>query len=106
MIRMLTIVAVSIGNVLLATPLVLLAQGAAKEKNTAETRSNNDVMRKFRVYLEEDWKRWMVEYPELATAAGFPGQNRRWTDDSHAGIEARKKHLYESAATLKTFARG
>jgi uncharacterized protein (DUF885 family) len=106
MIRMLTIVAVSIGSVVLATPLVLLAQRAAKEKNNAETRSNNDVTRKFRVYLEEDWKRWMVEYPELATAAGFPGQNRRWTDDSHAGIEARKKHLHESAATIKTFSRG
>jgi uncharacterized protein (DUF885 family) len=106
MIRMLTIVAVSISSVLLATPLVLLAQGAAKKKNNAETRSNNDLTQKFRVYLEEDWKRWMVEYPELATAAGFPGQNRRWTDDSDAGIEARTKHLHESAATLKTFSRG
>ena len=45
----------------------------------------------------------MVEYPELATAAGFPGQNRRWSDDSPAGIEARKKHLHESAAALKVF---
>jgi len=105
MIRMLTMVALSIGSGLLAMPVVLLAQGAAKEKNSVETRSDNEASRKFRVYLQEDWKRWMVEYPELATAAGFPGQNRRWTDDSPAGIEARKEHLHESAAGLKTFSR-
>ena len=60
MIRMLAMVAVSIGSGLLATPLVLLAQGAAKEKNNTETRSDNGASLKFRVYLEEDWKRWMV----------------------------------------------
>jgi uncharacterized protein (DUF885 family) len=104
MIRMLTVVALSVGGALLAMPLVLLAQGAANEKNT-ETRSGDEATRKFRLYLEEDWKRWMVEYPELATAAGFPGQNRRWSDDSPAGIEARKKHLHESAVALKDFSR-
>jgi uncharacterized protein (DUF885 family) len=105
MIRTLTVVALSIGGGLLVMPAVLLAQGAANEKNSAETRSDSAATRKFRVYLEEDWKRWMVEYPELATAAGFPGQNRRWSDDSPAGIEARKKHLHESATTLKEFSR-
>jgi uncharacterized protein (DUF885 family) len=101
---MLIVVALSIGGGLLAMPLVLLAQGAANEKNT-ETRTGDEASRKFHPYLEEDWKRWMVEYPELATAAGFPGQNRRWSDDSPAGIEARKKHLHESAAALKDFSR-
>src|SRR6202030_4110966 len=105
MIRMLTVVALSIGNALLVMPVVLLAQGAANEKNSAETRSDSAATRKFRVYLEEDWRRWMLEYPELATAAGFPGQNRRWSDDSPAGIEARKKHLHQSAAALKGFSR-
>jgi len=105
MIRMLTMVALGIGSALLAMSMVLLAQGAANEKNGAESRNDDNTTRKFRAYLEEDWKRWMVEYPELATAAGFPGQNRRWSDDSPAGIEARKKHLHESAATLKTFSR-
>jgi uncharacterized protein (DUF885 family) len=105
MIRMLTVVALSIGGGLLVVPVALLAQGATNEKNSAEIRSDNDISRKFRLYLEEDWKRWMVEYPELATAAGFPGQNRRWSDDSPAGIEARKKHLHESAAALKGFSR-
>jgi uncharacterized protein (DUF885 family) len=41
----------------------------------------------------------------LATSAGFPGQNRRWRDDSPGGIEARKKHLHESTAALKGFSR-
>src|ERR1700731_5488598 len=105
MIRMLTVVALSIGGGLLVVPVALLAQGATNEKNSAEIRSDNDISRKFRLYLEEDWKRWMEEYPELATAAGFPGQNRRWSDDSPAGIEARKKHLHESAVALKGFLR-
>jgi uncharacterized protein (DUF885 family) len=102
---MLTMVALSIGSGLLAMPVVLLAQAAANGKNSAESRSENDTTRKFRGYLEEDWKQWMAKYPEFATAAGFPGQNRRWRDDSPAGIEARKKHLRESAAALKAFAR-
>jgi uncharacterized protein (DUF885 family) len=101
---MLTMAALSIGNALLIMPMILFAQGAANEKNT-ETRSRDEATRRFRIYLEEDWKRWMVEYPELATSAGFPGQNRRWSDDSPAGIEARKKHLRESAAALKGFSR-
>jgi uncharacterized protein (DUF885 family) len=98
MIRVLTMMALSIGSASMLMPMILFAQGAANEKNSAATR-------KFRVYLEEDWKRWMVEYPELATAAGFPGQNRRWSDDSPAGIETHKKHLHESAAVLKGFSR-
>ena len=101
MIRVLTMAALSIGSALMVMPMILFAQGAAN----AETRNDGDAPRKVRAYLEEDWKRWMVEYPELATAAGFPGQNRRWSDDSPAGIEARKKHLHESAAALKDFSR-
>src|SRR5271168_3836201 len=62
-------------------------------------------VRQFRAYLEDDWKRWMVEYPEMATSVGFPGQNRRWTDDSPQGIAERKHHLRESLATLKSVAR-
>src|SRR6202011_2914259 len=36
---------------------------------------------------------------------GFPGQNRRWQDDSPAGLEARKRHLHESTAQLKSTSR-
>jgi uncharacterized protein (DUF885 family) len=105
MMRMLTLIVLNLGSGLLCMPMMLLAQGAPNEKRAVESSTHNDATRKFRAYLEEDWKRWMEEYPEFATGTGFPGQNRRWSDDSPAGIEARKKHLHESAAALKAFSR-
>ena len=105
MMRMLTLIVLNLGSGLLCMPMMLLAQGAPNQKRAVESSTHNDVTRKFRAYLEEDWKRWMEEYPEFATGTGFPGQNRRWSDDSPAGIEARKKHLHESAAALKAFSR-
>src|SRR5215467_1618990 len=59
----------------------------------------------FRAYLDADWNRWMELYPELATSVGYPGQNRRWSDDSPQGIEARKAHLTDSLKKLKSFSR-
>ncbi|MBS1839497.1 MAG: DUF885 domain-containing protein [Acidobacteria bacterium] len=47
----------------------------------------------------------MEEYPEFATGVGYPGQNRKWADDSTEGIAARQKHLRESLVTLKKFDR-
>jgi uncharacterized protein (DUF885 family) len=105
MMRMLTLIVLNLGSGLLCMPMMLLAQGAPNQKRAVESSTHNDATRKFRAYLEEDWKRWMEEYPEFATGTGFPGQNRRWSDDSPAGIEARKKHLRESAAVLKAFSR-
>src|SRR5713226_2801983 len=64
-----------------------------------------EATRRFRAYLDEDWKRWMQEYPETATSVGFPGQNRRWSDDSQEGTEARIRHLHESLAKLKSISR-
>ncbi len=81
-------------------PGVALAQNANLRK-ADETNS----VRRLREYLEADWRRWMTEYPEMATSVGFPGQNRRWTDDSPAGITARKQHLHESLAKLKGMSR-
>ncbi len=54
----------------------------------------------FREYLRADWLRWLSECPELATWVGHRGLNDRWTDDSPAGIEARRAHLAESRALL------
>ncbi|PYU07971.1 MAG: DUF885 domain-containing protein [Acidobacteria bacterium] len=79
-------------------PAIVLAQAAGTTGGAPA-----EAARKFRTYLEEDWKRWIAEYPETATAVGYPGQNRRWTDDSAQGIEKRKQHLHESHARLKTF---
>jgi uncharacterized protein (DUF885 family) len=81
-------------------PLMALAQtgGASDDAKSAAGR-------KFRAYLEEDWKKWLDEYPEMASGAGFPGHGRDWTDDSAAGIAARQKHLHESSASLKAISR-
>jgi uncharacterized protein (DUF885 family) len=71
---------------------------------TAQARGNQmQAAKEFRVYLDTDWKRWMELYPEFATAVGYPGQNRRWSDDSPPGIEARKAHLAASLKKLKSF---
>src|SRR5271154_923206 len=99
--RMLAMAAMGLGSALLIVPMMILSDaraGSAADAQTEETR-------KFRTYLEADWKRWMQEYPEVATQVGYPGQNERWTDDSPAGIERRKKHLAESIAELKAIHR-
>jgi len=47
----------------------------------------------------------MQEYPETATLVGFPGQNRRWRDDSREGLQARIRHLHESLTKLHSIPR-
>jgi uncharacterized protein (DUF885 family) len=64
-------------------------------------RSETSATQAFRAYLQDDWKRWLAEYPELATSIGVPGLDDRWTNDSPAGIEGRKRHLSESLASLR-----
>jgi uncharacterized protein (DUF885 family) len=81
--------------------LFIMPMLAVAETNSVAAEATH----KFRAYLDEDWKRWMLEYPETATAVGFPGQNRRWRDDSREGIEARTRHLHESLAKLKSISR-
>src|SRR6266700_1616946 len=53
-----------------------------------------------RPQLDDDWKYWMTQYPEVATAFGYPGQNARWADYSQSAIDARAKYLKESASRL------
>src|ERR1700753_2064911 len=67
--------------------------------------AGEDEARRFRAYLDADWKRWMEEYPEVATGVGYPGQDARWTDDSPIGIQRKDKHLAESIAQLKEIRR-
>src|SRR6202140_3005953 len=54
-----------------------------------------------RAQLDDDWKYWMSEYPELATSIGYPGQNRRWTDYSQTAIDARGARLRISLQRLQ-----
>jgi uncharacterized protein (DUF885 family) len=102
MMRMLAMGAVGLSSALLIVPTLILGD----EKTGLAADAQTDETRKFRAYLDADWKRWMEEYPDVATQVGYPGQNNRWTDDSPAGIERRKKHLAESIAELKAIHRG
>jgi uncharacterized protein (DUF885 family) len=97
---MLAMLVTGFGSALLLLPMIVLGQA-----NPATTPAQSEAARKFRSYLDADWKRWMEEYPGIATLVGYPGQNNRWTDDSPAGIERRKKHLGESVAMLRSISR-
>jgi len=100
MIRLFALLAVGIFSGLFVLPMLALARSAAGRNGEPA-----EAARKFRAYLDNDWKRWMQEYPEIATSVGFPGQNRRWSDDSPQGLEARIKHLHESLSGLKAISR-
>ncbi|MBZ5542012.1 MAG: DUF885 domain-containing protein [Acidobacteriia bacterium] len=99
MMRILLILVLVIAGGLLALPRAVMAQA----RSAAD--APQEAARKFRVYLEDDWKRWMAEAPEIATEVGFPGQNRRWTDDSPEGIARRKRLLDDSLARLQAISR-
>ena len=81
-------------------PLAALAQGARGNEG-----AQNEATKKFQAFLALDWKRWMQDYPEMATGVGYPGQNRKWTDNSPAGIAAREKQLQQSLDALKKIER-
>jgi len=59
----------------------------------------------FRAQLDEDWTYWMTQYPETATAYGYPGQNMRWTDYSPSAIDARAEYLKKSLGRLQAIDR-
>src|SRR5215813_3619030 len=96
--RTILMLLLAFSGTLFFTPLGLVAQASASS-------SQAEAKRSFRAYLDADWKLWMEEYPELATGVGYPGQNRKWEDNSAEGIAAREKHLHESLAALKKFDR-
>lgn len=97
--RMLTLALLGLGTSMFFLPL--LAHG----QNHSDSPAESSAAREFRSYLDTDWKRWMELYPELATGVGYPGQNRRWSDDSPQGIEARKAHLAASLNKIKSISR-
>jgi uncharacterized protein (DUF885 family) len=100
MIRLLAMLFFGAVSVPLLLPVLVIGQS-----ESSQTNSNAKAEQDFRAYLAKDWKRWMEQYPETATSVGFPGQNRRWTDDSKDGIAARIQHLHESLAELKSISR-
>jgi uncharacterized protein (DUF885 family) len=98
--RMSSVMAICFAGSLYFIPLLVMAQSGAGMSS-----GQTDAARTFCAYLDQDWKHWMSDYPVMATFIGYPGQNRRWSDDSPEGIAARIKHLHESLATLKTISR-
>jgi uncharacterized protein (DUF885 family) len=100
---MLMLLAMAMAGATLAFPLFSLAQ--AKDPQQPDSNAQSEAAQKLRSFLGADWQRWMTEYPEVATHVGYPGQNDRWTDDSPAGIEQRKKHLVDSLAAFKSIRR-
>ena len=50
--------------------------------------------------FDDDWKYWMTQYPEAATAFGYPGQNTRWTDYSQPSNDERANYLKKSLDLL------
>jgi uncharacterized protein (DUF885 family) len=51
------------------------------------------------------WEYVMREYPEFATAVGYPGQNARWTDNSAEALARRKRNLATALEVLRTIRR-
>ena len=100
MMRMCLILAISCSGVFLVFPLITLGQSPSQTSS-----DQAQAAQKFSAYLEDDWTRWMQEYPEVATSFGYSGLNDRWRDDSFAGIERRKKHLADSLAAIKVMQR-
>jgi uncharacterized protein (DUF885 family) len=80
----------------------LLAIGCAAQS----PKSPNGAGAALRAQLDEDWKYWMSQYPELATAYGYPGQNMKWTDYSPPAIGGREDYLKKSLERLKGTDRG
>ncbi|MGH7672751.1 MAG: DUF885 domain-containing protein [Gemmatimonadales bacterium] len=51
------------------------------------------------------WDYTMREYPEFATAVGYPGQNARWTDYSAEALARRKRDVSTALDVLRTIRR-
>ena len=60
---------------------------------------------RLRELFKVNWEYQMTEFPEFATNVGYPGQNARWTDNSIAAIERRKRELAEPLAVVQAIRR-
>ncbi|HEV2182033.1 MAG TPA: DUF885 family protein, partial [Candidatus Acidoferrales bacterium] len=72
--------------------------------DVAQTRTSNaaeNATTRLRTFLASDWKYWVGQYPENATAFGYAGENNRWTDYSPEAIASRNQHLHQSLAELE-----
>jgi uncharacterized protein (DUF885 family) len=71
----------------------------------ANPRRLNDAAR-LRELFAVTWEYQMSEFPEFATDVGYPGaRNDRWTDNSLAAIERRKRELEAPLAVITSIRR-
>jgi uncharacterized protein (DUF885 family) len=82
---------------------LLLLGSVSSAMNQTKPKAEDIKMRKF---LQKEWDWSMKEFPESATAVGYPGQDDRWTDVSRAAIDARKKHTKDALKALRTIKKG
>ena len=85
--------------------IALLAASIVAAGCASQTRPPNRGANVLHTQLDEDWKYWMTQYPEMATAFGYSGQNMRWTDYSQTAIDARADYLKKSLDRLKNISR-
>jgi uncharacterized protein (DUF885 family) len=83
----------------------MAANSSSAQTSSAISAARNPAVETLRAFLADDWKYWMIEHPEMATAVGYLGQNDRWTDYSPAAIERRDRHLEESLKALRAIPR-
>ena len=88
-----------------AVPVILGLTLSLPVSVTAQQANLPDSVR-LRQLLAQNWEYTMREYPEFATAVGYPGQNARWTDYSLEAIARRKRELNDPLTALKAIDRG
>ncbi|GMV22885.1 MAG: hypothetical protein AMXMBFR57_28340 [Acidimicrobiia bacterium] len=74
-------------RMLLPCLFVLSACGSAQSGTSAQTMYDQ---------FDRDWQYWMAQYPETATALGYPGGETRWTSYTSEARAARETYLRES----------
>jgi len=47
---------------------------ALAQSSTSPSREQAEAARRFRTYLDEDWKRWMQQYPKWRLPLDFPAK--------------------------------
>jgi uncharacterized protein (DUF885 family) len=84
----------------------LAAPAAAQQPAIAALAQSRDAdSLRLRRLIALHWDYTMREYPEFATAVGYPGQNARWTDYSADAVARRKRELNEPLAVLQSIDR-
>jgi uncharacterized protein (DUF885 family) len=83
---------------LLAIALIPLAASALAQTSLTQAQ-------RLRALLDDDWKFWMSQYPETATALGYPGHDARWTDYSTQAIATRNDYLPRTIQRLEAIER-